>query len=133
MFDCRRLLPFVLLVYLLASRPGAAAERESCTLDQVMSSPFPTSLVAAPSGGKLAWVFNARGVRNVWVAEAPDYHGRAVTSYTEDDGQNLYDLEWAPDGRGLVYVRGGEEEMGGEYPNPRTKPRGAEQAVWMVT
>ena len=47
------------------------------TLEQVLSAPFPTDLTAAPSGGAVAWVFNDRGVRNIWVAESPDYKGRS--------------------------------------------------------
>jgi hypothetical protein len=45
------------------------------TLEQVLSNPFPESLVAAPAGGSVAWEMNARGARNVWVASPPDYRG----------------------------------------------------------
>ena len=38
-----------------------------------MGAPFPSSLTAAPAGGHVAWVQNAAGVRNIWVATAPDY------------------------------------------------------------
>jgi len=31
------------------------------TLEQVMSSPFPSDLIASKNGGKLAWVFDAEG------------------------------------------------------------------------
>ena len=75
-------------VALLAGR-AAPAGNEPFTLEQVMSSAFPTELTAAPTGGKVAWVLNARGVRNIWVAEPPAYQGRAVTAYKDDDGQEL--------------------------------------------
>jgi len=39
------------------------AQEKHFTLDQVMSAPFPSDLVAAPVGGKVAWVQNAKGVR----------------------------------------------------------------------
>src|SRR5215831_2969779 len=52
------------------------------TLDQVMSAPFPSDLVAGP-GARLAWVTNSKGARNVWLAEPPDYNGRQLTTYTE--------------------------------------------------
>jgi dipeptidyl aminopeptidase/acylaminoacyl peptidase len=110
----------------------AGAERRAFTIDQVMSAPFPTNLVTANGAGKVAWIFNERGIRNVWVAEPPGYVGRPVTAYTEDDGQDLYGLQWVPGGGSLVYVRGGEEEMGGEYPNPRGDPKGTRQEVWLV-
>src|SRR5205807_10513 len=109
-----------------------AAQQASFTLDQVMSPPFPDELVAAPRGGAVAWVFNARGARNIWVAAPPDYRGKAVTSYAEDDGQELTDLRWAPDGRAIVYVRGGGPNGKGEYPNPHSLVTGVEQAVWIV-
>src|SRR2546423_2529109 len=96
-------------VLALALFPAAlGAQHPSFTIDQVMAPPFPDELVAAPAGGgAVAWVFNARGARNVWVAAPPDYRGKAVTSYAEDDGQELADLRWTPDGRAIVYVRGG--------------------------
>jgi dipeptidyl aminopeptidase/acylaminoacyl peptidase len=114
----------------VAGRPAAAADG-SFTLEQVMGSAFPSELTASPTGGKLAWVLNARGVRNVWVAEPPGYEGRAVTSYKEDDGQELSDLSWTPDATGLVYVRGGNANRQGELPNPTSRTEGVEQAVWV--
>src|SRR5262249_49435874 len=117
-------------VYLLPSLINAAP-RENVTLDQLLSSPFPTSLVAAPTGGKVAWVFNDRGRRNVWMAESPDYKGRPLTHYTEDDGQELTGLAWTPDGNNVCYVRGNSSH-GGETLNPRSTPKVADQAVWIV-
>ena len=38
------------------------------TLEQVLSAAFPSELVAAPGGTKVAWLLNERGARNVWVA-----------------------------------------------------------------
>jgi dipeptidyl aminopeptidase/acylaminoacyl peptidase len=116
---------------------GVAGARGSFTLEQVMSSPFPTELVASPTGGRVAWVFYARGLRNIWVAE-PDgggggYRSRQLTRYTQDDGQEIAELTWAPDGRAIVYVRGGDFETGGSYPNPASVPEGVEQDIWVVS
>src|SRR6059036_90676 len=110
--------------------PGRA--QQPFTIDQVMSAPFPEALVAAPRGGAVAWVFNARGARNIWVAAPPDYRGKAITSYPEDDGQELTDLRWTPDGRAIVYVRGGGPNGKGEYPNPHSLVTGVEQGLWIV-
>src|ERR1035438_10224109 len=85
---------------------ACALAQNSFTLEQVMSAPFPSAPVASPSGGRIAWVYNARGVRNIWVAEPPGYRGHSVTGYTEDDGQEISELQWTPDGRQIVYVRG---------------------------
>src|SRR5881398_1316225 len=113
-----RLLRCVTLALLLPAALGS--QQPAFTIEQVMSAPFPDEISAAPAGGAVAWVFNARGARNIWVAAPPDYRGKAVTSYAEDDGQELTDLRWAPDGRAIVYVRGGGPNGKGEYPNPHS-------------
>ena len=132
MSSCHRgrfLLP---LIAVLAFCALAAAQQKDFTLEQVMSAPFPSELVASPAGGKVAWVFDARGVRNIWVAEPPDYKGRPLTSYTADDGQEIDQLAWTADADAIVYVRGGDFEMQREAPNPRSNPQGVEQDIWVV-
>ena len=129
----KRLQAAAFIVFVLV---GVTAARGSFTLEQVMSSPFPTELVAAPSGSRVAWVFNARGLRNIWVAEPSGgggYVSRQLTRYTQDDGQEIAELAWTPDGRAIVYVRGGDFETGGSYPNPASAPEGVEQDVWVVS
>jgi len=108
------------------------AQQQRFTLEQALSAPFPEELVAAPAGGAIAWVYNAQGARNLWIATPPEYQGRAVTAYTEDDGQELGELAWTPDARALVYVRGGASNSRGEYPNPLSLPAGVEQGLWIV-
>jgi dipeptidyl aminopeptidase/acylaminoacyl peptidase len=122
---------FIALV-LFASRHIANAGPTNFTIDQVMSAPFPSHLVASPEGNKVAWVFDQVGARNVWVAQPPDYRGHPRTSYSEDDGQDLYDLAWSPDGTSLVYVRGGDGETGGSEPNPRSNSAGTKQEVFAI-
>jgi len=117
---------------LLALCADAAGQKSPFTLEQIMTSPFPDGLTAAPSGGAVAWVFNERGVRNIWVAQPPSYKARAITVYADDDGQDIGDLTWTPDGDAIVYTRGGDMEMGREYPNPRSFPQGVEQDIWLI-
>ena len=109
----RRLQTAALMLFVLGGIPAA---RGSFTLEQVMSSPFPTELLTSPSGGRVAWVFDARGVRNIWMAEpggGGGYLSRQLTRYTQDDGQEIGELTWTPDGRAILYVRGGDFETGG--------------------
>ena len=111
----------------------SAAAAKTFTLEQVLSAPFPSDLVAAPSGGKLAWLLNERGARNVWIASAPDFKGVRLTSYTEDDGQDISQLQWTPDARAVVYTRGGDLEfLGRPDPNPNVDTGGVEQAIWIA-
>src|ERR1039457_4087592 len=98
----------VLATILLAS----AAAAGTFTLEQVLSAPFPSELTAAPGGGKVAWLLNERGARNVWIAAAPDYKGIRLTSYSNDDGQDIGQLHWTSDGRAVV--RSEERRVGKE-------------------
>jgi hypothetical protein len=44
------------LLLLLTVLHGVPAAAQSVTIDALMASPFPTELVAAPSGARFAWV-----------------------------------------------------------------------------
>jgi len=116
--------------FCLLSAPHRGASQEPFTLEQVLGSPFPADLVAAPSGERVAWVFDARGRRDVWVAEGPRFAARRLTSYDADDGQEITDLAFTHDGRWVVYVRGGGENQAGEVPNPASDAAGATQAIY---
>ncbi|NIR42626.1 MAG: S9 family peptidase [Gemmatimonadetes bacterium] len=112
--------------------PGAAQESGTFDLEQVLSAPFPSDLVATPTGDAVAWVFNARGVRNIWIARAPDYRARQLTTYENDDGQPITDLAWTPDGNSIVFVRGGAPNRQGELPNPWSRPDGVSRQIMIV-
>ena len=130
-------MPHLLLLWTaLASLIGppatpAPASAAGFTIEQVLAAPFPTDLVASPAGGAVAWAVDARGLRNVWIAEPPDYRGRAVTGYAVDEGQEIGQIRFTPDGRNLVFVRGGDTGSAGA-PNPTSNPAGATQAIFVV-
>ena len=99
-----------------------------------MSAPFPSELTAAPGGGAVAWLLNEGGARNVWYAVAPDFKGVRLTSWTEDDGQDIGQLRFTADGKTLIFVRGGDlEYLGHPDPNPMSDPAGVEQNIWIVS
>jgi dipeptidyl aminopeptidase/acylaminoacyl peptidase len=104
------------------------------TLEQVMSSPFPAELVAAAHGSRVVWVFDAEGVRNVWVAEGPDFVGsaRQVTHYSADDGQPIASLRLTPDGKTVLYALGSELNDAQESANPESATKGAKQQVFAL-
>ncbi|MEM6846281.1 MAG: prolyl oligopeptidase family serine peptidase [Bacteroidota bacterium] len=76
-------------------------------LEQITSYPFPNELTTGGEN-RVAWAANASGLRNIYVAEAPDFEARQLTSYQEDDGQELSSVTISPDGQWVVYIRGGD-------------------------
>ncbi len=103
------------------------------TLEGLLSAPFPSDLTASPRGGEVAWVYNERGARNVWIAGVKGEAGRRLTSYTGDDGQEIAQMVWTPDGGSIVYVRGGDFEFpGASDPNPASLTEGVEQDLWII-
>ena len=104
------------------------------TVEQVLSSPFPAELVAATQGRRVAWVFDAKGVRNVWVADGPDFAhtARQVTHYSADDGQPIASLRLTPDGKTVVYALGSELNDAQESANPDSSTKGAKQQVFAL-
>ncbi|HTS11225.1 MAG TPA: prolyl oligopeptidase family serine peptidase [Candidatus Limnocylindrales bacterium] len=114
------------------------SQPQKFTIQQVLSAPFPTELIAAPAKNRFAWVFNAEGKRNVWIAEpsgsAGAYSTKQLTNYSQDDGQDVGDLAWAPDAESIAYVHGGDLEFThASYPNPSRIAAGVEQDVWVVS
>jgi dipeptidyl aminopeptidase/acylaminoacyl peptidase len=108
------------------------ARAQGFTLEQVLSSPFPSEPVASKQGDRLAWVFDAEGRRNVWIAEAPAWRGRQLTRYAQDDGQEIGELTFSMDARYVAYTRGQDKNQAGEVPNPTSDPAGAKQEVWVA-
>ena len=122
------LLALVILLFFLPRTPG----QSSFTLEQVMSAPFPAHLTASKTGGRLAWTLDQQGRRNIWVAEAPEFHVRPLTNYDTDEGQVLSDLHFSSDGNTLVFVRGEGKNTAGQSPNPASNTAGFEQSVWSI-
>lgn len=102
------------------------------SLQQVMSSPFPEDLIAAPKGVRFVWAQNQEGKRNVWVAESPNFTGKQLTNYTKDDGQEVGNFEISYDGSTVAYVRGGVANGKGENPNPTSDPEGSKQEIYLI-
>lgn len=134
----RALLPLVALLSAVALAAGQAAPAgQAFTLDQLMGYPYPDNLIAARAGGRIAWTFNERGVRNIFVADAPDFVPHKITSYDSDDGQELTNLAFSDDASLIVYVRGGDHGSnwpaeGGLQPDPTSSPVQAKMQVLVV-
>ncbi len=122
----------LLLAFALLLVPVSGFAQAKFTLEQVMGSPFPSNLTAAKNAPRVAWVFDFRGTRNIWVADGPDYQARMVTYYSQDDGMPIASLRLTPDGRTLVYARGSETNEQGEVADPTSNVQRPHQQVFAV-
>lgn len=98
----------ILLFFSVAGNSFAQRTDTLFSLQSIKSAPFPGELTAAPTGSRIAWVFNENGRRNIWVAEPPEWQAKKITAYNTDDGQEITSLSFTHDGSRLVYVRGGD-------------------------
>jgi len=122
-----------ILLMLSVFASSLCAQQQSFMLEQVMSAPFPSDLAVAKSAPRVAWVFDEQGKRNIYVAEAPDFKARRLTSYTEEDGQELSSLRFSSDASSIAYTRGGSKNRAGQSPDPTSNPAGAQQTLYQIS
>jgi dipeptidyl aminopeptidase/acylaminoacyl peptidase len=108
-----RFITFVIFIFV-----NTCLSAQNFTIEQVLNSPFPTELTASPVGNKVAWVFNQQGSRNIWIGDETGSSPRQLTNYKGDNGQEISNLTFTPDGNTLIFVRGGAPNSAGEIPNP---------------
>ena len=121
---------------LILSFPFAWAQQgASFTPESISAYPFPSSLTSAASGSRIAWIFNEQGLRNIYVTEGPDFKARKLTNYDQDDGQEISSMSISPDGKWVVYLRGGEHGSNWddeETINPLSMPHPPKVEMWSV-
>src|SRR3977135_2865808 len=105
-----RSLTLVILTLCLAPFAAHSATRSEFTMAHVLRYPYTSELASAQHGDVIAWVRDVEGVRNVWLAHGPAFTPLQLTQYSEDDGQEITQLTFSPDGTRLVYVRGGDHD-----------------------
>ena len=125
-----------MLVLGLGPPPMVAQESPgSYSVEQLLGFPYPSELTVSLTGSRLAWVFNERGVRNVWVAEGPDFAARKLSNYQLDDGQELTHLAISRDGQTVLYVRGGDHDANWDEdrpPDPASSPVQPQVEIWTI-
>ena len=130
------MLPRLVLVLSAFSLCSAAlAAGGGFTLEQELSYPYPQELVAAPKGSALAWVQDESGVRNVWMVDGAGAAPRQLTQYNADDGQEITQLQFSPDGNYLLFVRGGDHDANWPEPlepDPDAAPVKPEVQIWSI-
>ncbi|MFC1553867.1 S9 family peptidase [candidate division KSB1 bacterium] len=112
---------------------GYSQSIKNFTLEQITGMAFPSQLVSAADTDMIAWITYEKGRRNVYTAESPEFEPVRLTSYTEDDGEDLMFLQISADGSAVIYVRGGFPDNEGYSPNPLSLPESNKQTVWAVS
>jgi dipeptidyl aminopeptidase/acylaminoacyl peptidase len=128
-------LKYLLAMLCVAPCAWSAAPSADFSMAQVLHYPYASQLTAAERADAIAWVSNLGGVRNVWVARGPAFAPLQITHNSEDDGQEITQLTFSPDGSRLVFVRGGDHDAnwpaeGGLPPNPTSSPVLPEISIW---
>jgi dipeptidyl aminopeptidase/acylaminoacyl peptidase len=104
----------IAIIFLVALRSTAQT-----TIGNLLSPAFPTSLVSSADGSTIAWVFNNKGSRNIFVADGNNFSNtKQITTYTGDDGVEINSLLFTPDGNQIVFVRGNTNNSQGYAANP---------------
>ena len=100
------------------------------SIDAWMGPPSPLEIATARKKDKIAWVSYERGMRNVYVASAPDFKPVKITQFNKDDGVDLGSLRLSDDGAIAIFVRGHGQNRTGWVANPSHAAEGGERAVW---
>ncbi|MGH7461109.1 MAG: S9 family peptidase [Longimicrobiales bacterium] len=100
------------------------------TVEQFFGPPSPLELNVAKKADHVAWTVYEKGLRNVYAAAAPAFAPVRITSFLEDDGQEVSGVKLSDDGSLAVFVRGHAPNRDGWVANPMHDPRGSERAIW---
>ena len=99
--------------------------QKSFTLEQVLELPFPAGLTTASHSSRIAWVFNAKGVPNVWIADAPKFDAKQVTHYNADEGLPLPPYGLPPTAKPLSSRAAQKPTVQARLPTPLAMSRSA--------
>ncbi|MGH7736853.1 MAG: S9 family peptidase [Candidatus Tyrphobacter sp.] len=125
---------FALFALLCTASAGAAAA--TFTMAQIISYPYPDTIVRDARGRAIAYVLDTKGIRSLWFAQAPDFTPRELFSSQRDDGQELSNVVISNDDAHVVYVRGGDHDANWPealQPDPASYPVQQEMQVWSVS
>lgn len=97
-----------------------------------MSVPFPTELQSSTDGKHIAWVFNDKGIRNIFIADAPAFAPKKITKHITDDGIEIGGLQFSANGNRLFYHEGNSNNGAGEAANPALLQEKTGEMIWVA-
>jgi dipeptidyl aminopeptidase/acylaminoacyl peptidase len=121
---------FMLLFGLVVA--ALPANARAFSMEDVLSAPFVGNLTSSPDGTVLVWKVHLRGQRNLYTNEGGTV--RRITSYDQDDGQDIDNVAILPDNDAVVYMRGGtEDNAGADNINPRSSVPPPVRGVYLLS
>lgn len=106
------------------------AQNKAPTPADFLSPASPLEVGAAEKADVVAWVSYERGLRNVYVARAPEWKPLRITRFLDDDGVDVGGVRLSDDGTMAIFVRGNGQNRVGWVANPSHDPRGGDRSVW---
>ena len=103
------------------------------TIKDILGAPFPTSLTVSGDSKRVAWVFNQNGIRNIWVANAPKFEGKPITNNSIDIGEAISSINFTPDAKYIIFIKGSGPNRKGEIPNPTSYPNWPKQEIFIIS
>ncbi len=101
-------------------------------IEDLLSVPFPTDIKSSEDGKQIAWVFNSQGVRNLYIADAATLSTKVLTKHIADDGIEINDISFTPDGNKILFVEGNPNNGAGEAANPALLQIKTNRAIWVI-
>ncbi|SFF05766.1 Dipeptidyl aminopeptidase/acylaminoacyl peptidase [Chitinophaga sp. CF118] len=120
------------MIAVLATLAAFHTSYGQVTIENLLSVPFPTELKSSPDGKHISWVFNDKGARNVFIADAPAFTPRQVTHHSTDDGLDITNLSFTADGGRVLFTEGNPANGSGEAANPALLQEKTGQSIWVV-
>src|SRR5436190_21874465 len=120
--------PFLTGCYLVFS--VAFHHLHSQSIESYLSPSFPSEMTTSKDGKTLAWVFNDKGSRSVYVSSSNGENLKQITNYTGDDGIEIGDLTFA--GGHILFVRGNTANNRGETANPAFLQTATERVIYII-
>jgi dipeptidyl aminopeptidase/acylaminoacyl peptidase len=102
-------------------------------IEDYLSPAFPTSLTANHAGDAVTWVFNDKGVRNIYWSKPQSKEYTALTHFAEDDGIEINNLQFSPNDAIVYFVKGNTVNSKGEAANPAQLQTATEQYIYALT
>lgn len=102
-------------------------------LSDYLAPAFPTDLIANHQGNVVAWVFNDKGSRNIFMSNPETNSLQQLTHFEGDNGMEINGLQFSNNDSLLYFIRGNGLNTKGEAANPAQLQYSTEQNVYAVS